>query len=66
MIIRVNNGTDEKVLTVAPSKAREVKEKLAGLNDVKRDALVTVFKTMMMNPEMTSVIKMLTSAATIK
>lgn len=69
MIIRAKNGTneaDEKVITVSPSKVREVKEELAGLSDIKRGALITVFKTMMMNPETTSVIKMLASAATIK
>lgn len=69
MIIRAKNGAneaDKKVITISPSKVREVKEKLTKLSDVKRDALVTVFKTMMMNPETTSVIKMLASATTIK
>ena len=68
MIIRAKNGAneaDEKVITISPSKVREVKEELTKLSDIKRDALVTVFKTMMMNPETTSVIKMLASA-TIK
>ena len=66
MIIKMTNGTNEKVHTVSPSKVREVKEELAGLSDVKRDALVTVFKTMMLNQEMVSAITMLASAATIK
>lgn len=69
MIIRAKNGAneaDEKVITVSPSKVREVKEELVGLSDVKKGAIIMVFKTMMMDTEMIDAIKMLASAATIK